>query len=242
MGHRVPRRRQLNVSATVLCIVASLTVVVTTMSSTAFALVVCSSVNRATGQPREGGSLRLRTTCKSTEVQVDPATVGLQGPPGPQGPTGEQGSPGVPGAQGPTGQQGPVGAQGPQGEPGPQGPPGVSDQREPTSVTLDLFNNSAVTSTPIYTVPADRILVITDVHIERWDTPCNADACEWAFADSTGARLFFRITQPDVTTLLHYESGVVFGAGETIVLKRATGNIFNGDRRGVLMGYFLPAP
>lgn len=92
--------------ARALCIALSLTGVVVVMASEAFALVLCSSANRATGQPREGSSVRLRTACKTTEVQIDPAAVGLQGPPGTQGPAGEQGR------QGATGERGAPGADG----------------------------------------------------------------------------------------------------------------------------------
>src|SRR5438552_4117827 len=32
------------------------------------------------------GTVRVRTACRTTEVQLDPVALGLQGPPGPQGP------------------------------------------------------------------------------------------------------------------------------------------------------------
>lgn len=101
-----PLRRLLEVRTAPFWITLSLTAVVTTMSADAFALVVCSPVNRATGQAREGAPLRLRTACRTTEVQIDPAAVGLQGPAGAQGPQGEsgpQGPAGDPGANGTNG-------------------------------------------------------------------------------------------------------------------------------------------
>lgn len=119
-------------------IVLSLTAVVVVTTSDAFALVMCSSVNRATGQPREGGSLRLRSACKTTEVQIDPATVGLQGPPGAQGPVGEQGPPGATGVQGVGGPQGPTGEPGQVGQAGPPGPSGPSG-----AACWDTDNNGA---------------------------------------------------------------------------------------------------
>lgn len=99
-------RRLFLVSATPFWITLTLTAVVPTMTADALALVVCSPVNRATGRAREGAPMRLRTACKPTEVQIDPATVGLQGPPGEQGPAGEQGSPGATGERGAPGADG----------------------------------------------------------------------------------------------------------------------------------------
>jgi Collagen triple helix repeat (20 copies) len=71
-----------------------------------------------------------------TIIGVDPASIGLVGPPGPQGDPGPigpqgpqglqgpQGTQGDPGATGTAGAQGPQGPQGPQGVPGGQGPKG----------------------------------------------------------------------------------------------------------------------
>ena len=64
------------------------------------ALVMCGA-RRVDGSVREGASIKLRTTCKSNEVQLDPIGLGLQGPsgdPGPSGPEGPVGPTGVPGA------------------------------------------------------------------------------------------------------------------------------------------------
>lgn len=105
----IVRRRLLRLRTRPFLIAFSMAAVVSGMSADAFALVVCSPVNRATGQAREGAPLRLRTTCKSAEVQIDPATVGLQGPPGQQGPAGEQGPDGP---QGATGEPGAAGTDG----------------------------------------------------------------------------------------------------------------------------------
>jgi collagen triple helix repeat protein len=68
---------------------------------------------------KNSGVLAVREECKNKETQVDPAAVGLQGPPGPPGPKGDKGDPGP---------QGPPGSQGEKGEPGPQGPPGPAPQ------------------------------------------------------------------------------------------------------------------
>lgn len=51
------------------------------------------------------GTVKLRAAvCLKHETQLDPASLGLQGPPGPQGPVGRQGAPGpqgIPGLPGP---------------------------------------------------------------------------------------------------------------------------------------------
>ena len=73
------------------------------------ALVLCGKVSKKTGEVREGTSIRLRTECKTSEIELDPAELGLQGP---------QGEPGVDGEPGTPGEQGPKGDPGPQGEPG----------------------------------------------------------------------------------------------------------------------------
>jgi collagen triple helix repeat protein len=48
----------------------------------------------------------VREECKKNETQVDPAAVGLQGPPGPKGDPGPQGPPGPKGDKGNPGQPG----------------------------------------------------------------------------------------------------------------------------------------
>lgn len=79
------------------------------MASYAEALVLC--VNPS-------GSVFVSSACKGSQVQLDPAAVGLVGPPGPQGPQGIQGPAGPTGATGATGPAGPAGPQGPQGDDG----------------------------------------------------------------------------------------------------------------------------
>jgi hypothetical protein len=97
-----------------------------------------------------------------TIIGVDPASIGVVGPPGPQGdpgpigpqglqgpqgdpgPKGDPGATGTAGAQGPQGPQGVPGVQGPKGDKGdtgatgaqgPQGPPGVTTANAPLSLT-----------------------------------------------------------------------------------------------------------
>lgn len=90
-------------------------------------------------------ALFARPQCRSTETQVNPAALGLVGPPGvpgPQGvagPTGPQGPQGAPGLQGPQGVPGPQGPQGPQGEQGPVGPQGPAGPPAP-SIATHTFN------------------------------------------------------------------------------------------------------
>ena len=53
----------------------------------AYALVICTG--------RSGtGAMRVRATCRTNEVQVDPVALGLQGPPGPPGASGLVGTEG----------------------------------------------------------------------------------------------------------------------------------------------------
>src|SRR5262245_29723199 len=83
-------------------VVALLILVLVVSAASASAVVLCA-------KPRPDGtfntSVRIRETCRPNERQLDPAALGLQGPPGPTGATGT-------GAAGPTG---PTGATGPQG-------------------------------------------------------------------------------------------------------------------------------
>lgn len=72
------------------------------------AIVMCGP-KRPDGTLRDGGSIRLRAACRSSELQLDPVALGLQGPPG------------APGEEGPTGPQGPSGADGQPGATGPAG-------------------------------------------------------------------------------------------------------------------------
>jgi hypothetical protein len=44
----------------------------------ATALVLCAKHNRKTGAITDGAPLKLRTTCKTSETQVDPGSIGLQ--------------------------------------------------------------------------------------------------------------------------------------------------------------------
>lgn len=82
--------------------------------SRADALVLCQKPN---------GALLVRPQCTKNEVQLDPVTLGLQGPPGPMGPHG------VPGQ---------TGLQGPAGLPGPAGPGAVVKDANSTFVGLLL--------------------------------------------------------------------------------------------------------
>lgn len=66
----------------------------------AAALVQCAKVRRSTGEIRDGTPIRLRAECKLSEVELDPAALGLQGPPGTDGVDGQPGSQGNPGPQG----------------------------------------------------------------------------------------------------------------------------------------------
>ena len=73
----------------------TMTIVISVMLAVpAYALVICTG--------RSGiGAMRLRATCRASEVQVDPVALGLQGLPGPPGATGEQGDVGPQGPVGP---------------------------------------------------------------------------------------------------------------------------------------------
>lgn len=78
------------------------------------------------GTLRDGGSIRLRAACRSSELQLDPVSLGLQGPQGPTGPTGGLGPVGPSGPTGVMGPQGSTGLTGATGPTGADGPPGGS--------------------------------------------------------------------------------------------------------------------
>ncbi|WP_244238558.1 collagen-like protein [Corallococcus terminator] len=92
---------------------------------------------------------------------------GATGAPGPAGPSGPQGVPGPKGdtgAQGPQGLKGDTGAQGAQG---PQGPAGAVTESSGRGHSVKSFsggfNGNTTNITPLYTVPAGKTLVITDI-------------------------------------------------------------------------------
>jgi hypothetical protein len=62
--------------------------------SAAHAVVLCAPKVKKTGELKEGAAIKLCTACKSTELQLDPAALGLQGPAGQDGADGAPGSPG----------------------------------------------------------------------------------------------------------------------------------------------------
>ena len=82
------------------------------LCSPAGAMVLCTGRTGA-------GTLKVRETCTSREMQVDPVELGLQGPPGDPGEPGPPGDPGL------------AGDPGPQGDPGPPGDPAVSGPAQP---------------------------------------------------------------------------------------------------------------
>lgn len=122
--------------------------------------------------PRSG-AVSVREACKSTETQLDPVALGLQGPPGPKGDTGDpgpQGPMGLQGEQGPQGDpglQGPAGLQGPKGDPGMPGPPGPAAK---TPAVYDAANNkvgdmisTAALTTVIVTLQIEEHLLALQV-------------------------------------------------------------------------------
>ena len=101
-------------------IASLLLLVIAAAPASADALVLCAA---------RDGSVKARGACKPHETRIDPAAIGVQGPPGPRGPQGERGPSGLAGTQGPQGPVGSTGERGAQGAPGPQGPQG---ERGPT--------------------------------------------------------------------------------------------------------------
>lgn len=67
------------------------------IDSQAQALILCAAKDKG-GNPK--GSVQIRETCKRNEVQLDPVTLGLQGPIGLQGPKGDKGDVGPAGQPG----------------------------------------------------------------------------------------------------------------------------------------------
>ncbi|WP_324291362.1 hypothetical protein [Corallococcus sp. bb12-1] len=92
---------------------------------------------------------------------------GAAGAPGPVGPSGAQGAPGPKGdtgAQGPQGLKGDTGVQGAQGPQGPAGAVAESSGRGSSVKSFSgSFNGNTTNITPLYTVPAGKTLVITDI-------------------------------------------------------------------------------
>ena len=72
-------------------------------SHPAHALVMCAKRDRAGGGVALGSSVKLREACRSTEAEVDPVSLGLQGPKGDQGQKGDPGDTGLKGDPGPRG-------------------------------------------------------------------------------------------------------------------------------------------
>ncbi len=64
------------------------------MTADVHAMVLCTS-------SRGSGTVRVRPACRGNETQLDPVTLGLQGPSGPAGPTGTTGTSGPGGDRGP---------------------------------------------------------------------------------------------------------------------------------------------
>src|SRR5262245_32952831 len=71
-------------------------VAIVSIAAHANALVMCAH-KTATGQVSQGANIKLRNACRSSEVQVDPVALNLQGPQGPPGSDGQPGQQGVPG-------------------------------------------------------------------------------------------------------------------------------------------------
>lgn len=67
---------------------------IATVAPPAEALVMCGRKTRS-GEVAQGASMKLRDACRTSEVQIDPVALGLQGPPG------DQGGPGPAGPAGP---------------------------------------------------------------------------------------------------------------------------------------------
>ena len=101
-------------------IASLLLLVIAAAPASADALVLCAA---------RDGSVKARGACKPHETRIDPAAIGVQGPPGPRRPQGERGPSGLAGTQGP---QGPVGSTGERGAEGPSGPQGPKGERGDT--------------------------------------------------------------------------------------------------------------
>ena len=89
-----------------------------------------------------GGNVKAAASCPKGFTQLDPVSVGLQGPQGPQGPQG---------AQGPQGSQGPQGPQGPQGL---QGVSGYTVVQSSIIVHANTIGESAEVQCPLTSVLA----------------------------------------------------------------------------------------
>ena len=86
------------------CLLTVLSVIA--LASSADAWTLCAKKDRRTNAYKEGSPVKLRNVCRTNEIAIDPAELGLQGP---KGDTGDRG---------PAGPKGDTGDQGPQGDAG----------------------------------------------------------------------------------------------------------------------------
>ena len=116
-GYPLPREDECLMKSRLLLFVMA--ILFTGIARSVDAAVLCSNAS---------GSVFVRAQCNANEQQLDPAALGLVGPPGPAGAVGPAGPTGP---QGPGGAAGPVGPGGPAGIAGPIGPAGPAGAAGP---------------------------------------------------------------------------------------------------------------
>lgn len=211
------------------------------------AAVLCGRQTPA-GTLADGATLRVRTTCRSTEVAVNPVALGLQGPEGPAGavgpagPTGASGSPGLPGLQGPQGSTGPQGPQGVEGPEGPQGPPGES-LSEVVTIPFNVGYGPGYGNygNPVFAVPSDRALIIMDI-VDAYAYNAGATSPLGMFNGSPVAddrQLLFAIEAlPPATTINRgFVAGLRIEPGTSLNMGTPYGA--SGAARGILSGLLV---
>jgi hypothetical protein len=147
----------------------------------AFAVFAASAANALVLCVNPSGNVIALDACKAGWTQLDPVSVGLQGPPGPVGP---QGPVGPAGPQGPVGGQGPVGPVGPAG---PQGEPGLSQTSIIQRDLVAVLGDNSLDPQAIMTVPAGSYIIDAKV---TYGNPLNVPtsaALQCGLRDSTTA-------------------------------------------------------
>ncbi|MBI1849200.1 MAG: hypothetical protein HYR85_02540 [Planctomycetes bacterium] len=86
-----------------------------------------------------------------------------------------------------------------------------------TNLSLNLVNRSGL-ATGLYTVPANRVFVLTDVHIESGAGQLDSVLFFAKIVGSSGDRWFFTPDNTNVTDTMdrHFTAGIVFDPNSTV--------------------------
>jgi hypothetical protein len=98
-------------------------------------------------------------------------------------------------------------------------------------VSVAVHTDKPERTVPVLTVPADQVLILSD--IQFGDT----QDVGYRLEDGDAPQLFFRVAPGQA---LHYETGVVFGPGEAVRVKRSDGEPLH-PFEATFMGRLVPA-